>query len=103
MAGRDSGPESGPKNRSEPAADAPATGASDLFSAKDWLGQTTGEMRDNFARNRRVISLPEYLALFGTDPAQQLRSAGQYLRDVFDHFGTEPIRSEEHTSELQSP
>ncbi|HEY5089877.1 MAG TPA: serine protein kinase PrkA, partial [Polyangia bacterium] len=50
-------------------------------------------MRDNFARNRRVISFGEYLALFGTDPAQQLRSAGQYLRDVFDYFGTEPVRT----------
>jgi serine protein kinase len=94
MAGRDSGPESGPKHRNETTDPVPAgSGPSDLFNAKDWLGQTTGEMRDNFARNRRVISFSEYLALFGTDPAQQLRSAGQYLRDVFDHFGTEPIRT----------
>jgi serine protein kinase len=116
MAGRDSGPESGPK---QPTATSPiagpiasgsgglrplepiagGTGPSqgpeqiDLFNAKDWLGQTTGEMRDNFARNRRVISFPEYLALFGGDPVQQLRSAGQYLRDVFDYFGTEPVKT----------
>src|ERR1022692_1251112 len=97
MAGRDSGPESGPRDRPTSAEPAAASGAPspspDLFNAKDWLGETTGEMRDNFARNRRVISFGEYLALFGTDPAQQLRSAGQYLRDVFDHFGTEPVRT----------
>ncbi len=97
MAGRDSGPESGPKDRplsAEPgAASGEGTTGPDSFSAKDWLGKTTGEMRDNFARNRRVISFGEYLSLFGTDPAQQLRSAGQYLRDVFDYFGTEPIRT----------
>ena len=50
-------------------------------------------MRDSFARNRRVISFAEYLTLFGADPARQLRSAGQYLRDVFDHFGTEAVRT----------
>src|SRR5665213_905815 len=118
MAGRDSGPESGPKQRNATspiagpiASDAgglrptkpiaggtgpsqgPGSNDPDAFDAKDWLGQTTGEMRDNFARNRRVISFSEYLALFGTDPTQQLRSAGQYLRDVFDHFGTEPVKT----------
>src|SRR5665213_298173 len=118
MAGRDSGPESGPKQRNATspiagpiASDAgglrptkpiaggtgpsqgPGSNDPDAFDAKDWLGQTTGETRDNFARNRRVISFSEYLALFGTDPTQQLRSAGQYLRDVFDHFGTEPVKT----------
>ena len=65
-------------------------GASDggrAFDSKGWLADTTGEMRESFARNRRVISFAEYLTLFGADSARQLRSAGQYLRDVFDHFG----------------
>src|SRR6266540_5010936 len=65
----------------------------DGFDAKNWLAQATGEIRDNFARNRRVMSFPEYLALFGADPAHQLRSAGQYLRDVFDYFGSETVRT----------
>jgi serine protein kinase len=63
------------------------------FDAKNWLNQATGEIRDSFARNRRVMSFPEYLTLFGVDPARQLRSAGQYLRDVFDHFGSETVRT----------
>ena len=64
-------------------------GAGAAFDARDWLTQATGEMRDSFARNRRVMSFAEYVALFGAEPARQLRSAAQYLRDVFDHFGTE--------------
>ncbi len=63
------------------------------FDSKGWLSDTTGEMRDSFARNRRVMSFAEYLTLFGAEPARQLRSAGQYLRDVFDHFGTESVRT----------
>src|SRR5262245_14369826 len=63
------------------------------FDSKAWLSDTTGDMRDSFARNRRVISFAEYLTLFGADPARQLRSAGQYLRDVFDYFGAEAVRT----------
>src|SRR5258708_1404521 len=68
-------------------------GDSDGFNAKAWLAQTTGEIRESFARNRRVISFDEYLALFALESARQLRSAGQYLRDVFEHFGTETVRT----------
>jgi len=73
----------------------PTAGAArtSAFDARDWLAQATGEMRDSFARNRRVISFPEYIALFSAEPAQQLRSAAQYVRDVFDHFGSEPVRT----------
>ncbi len=63
------------------------------FDSRDWLTQATGEMRESFARNRRVISFAEYLTLFSAEPARQLRSAAQYVRDVFDHFGTEPVRT----------
>ncbi len=63
------------------------------FDARAWLTHATGEMRDNFARNQRVISFAEYVTLFGADPARQLRSAAQYLRDVFDHFGSEQVRT----------
>jgi len=63
------------------------------FDSNGWLADTSGEMRDSFARNRRVISFPEYLTLFGAEPVRQLRSAAQYVRDVFDHFGTEPVRT----------
>src|SRR6188508_1057859 len=75
------------------AASLEASDSARAFDLKGWLADTTGEMRDSFARNRRVISCCEYLTLFAADPARQLRSAGQYLRDVFEHFGTETVRT----------
>src|SRR6185369_10979770 len=38
-------------------------------------------------------SFGEYFTLFGADPARQVRSAAQYLRDVFDYFGIETVRT----------
>jgi serine protein kinase len=70
-----------------------ASDGNNNFDAKGWVAQATTEIRDGFARNRRVISFEEYLALFAADPTRQLRSAGQYVRDVFDHFGTETVRT----------
>jgi serine protein kinase len=71
----------------------PAANGVGTFDSRDWLSQATGEMRDSFARNQRVISFAEYITLFSAEPARQLRSAAQYLRDVFDHFGSEPVRT----------
>ncbi|HVY39467.1 MAG TPA: serine protein kinase PrkA [Polyangia bacterium] len=72
---------------------APASQRGESFDARDWLTQATGELRESFARNRRVISFTEYVTLFSAEPVRQLRSAAQYLRDVFDHFGSEPVRT----------
>ncbi len=63
------------------------------FDAKGWLASTAGELRESFARNRRVMSFGEYFSLFGGDTHRQVRSAAQYVRDVFDHFGTETVRT----------
>src|SRR5450631_2900854 len=73
--------------------DQAANGGAPGFDSRDWLTQATGEMRESFARNGRVISFAEYVTLFSAEPARQLRSAAQYLRDVFDHFGSEPVRT----------
>lgn len=55
--------------------------------------QTLGaEIREAYARNKRVMSFDEYFALFAASPARQARSAAQYLKDVFDHFGTEELK-----------
>ena len=50
------------------------------------------EIREAYAKNKRVMSFDEYFTLFSAQPARQVRSAAQYLRDVFDHFGTEEVR-----------
>jgi predicted Ser/Thr protein kinase len=63
------------------------------FDPKAWLGLTTTELRESFARKRRVMSFSEYFSLFCSDMVRQTRSAAQYLRDALDHFGTESVRS----------
>src|SRR3954453_17359429 len=82
-----------PGRAAVPPAGIPGSGDGERFDAKGWLARTTGEMREAFTRNRRVISYDEYLNLFATDSIRQLRSAGQYVRDVFDYFGTDPVRT----------
>jgi serine protein kinase len=62
------------------------------FDSKAWLGRITADMRDSYSRNRRVMSFSEYLTLFENDMLRQVRSAAQYLRDVFDHYGTTSIQ-----------
>jgi predicted Ser/Thr protein kinase len=83
----------GPVGDAETISSDDAGGGDDSFDAKAWLTQATGEMRESFARNRRVMSYGEYFALFGTDARRQVRSAAQYLRDTFDYFGSEPVRT----------
>jgi serine protein kinase len=61
------------------------------FDPKAWLSDLSSEMRDGFARTHRVMSFAEYLGLIHGDMARHVRSAAQYLRDVFDHFGTTKV------------
>lgn len=65
----------------------------DGFDPKHWLAQTTSEVRESFARKRLLMSFGEYFALFAADPARHVRSAAQYLRDVFDHFGSTTVQT----------
>ena len=62
------------------------------FDAKAWLSTLSTEIRDGFARTRRVMSFGEYVGLVHKDMARQVRSAAQYVRDVFDYFGTTKVR-----------
>src|SRR6266404_2112764 len=77
---------------------APLPPPGEPFDAKGWLAHATGEMRESFARNRRVMSFGEYFTLFAADAARQVRSAAQYVRDVMDHYGTESVRTPRGTS-----
>src|SRR5438105_4453693 len=63
----------------------------DGFDAKQWLAATASDVREGFARKRLLISFSEYFNLFSAAPARHVRSAAQYLRDVFDHFGTSEV------------
>jgi predicted Ser/Thr protein kinase len=48
-------------------------------------------MRARFQLERRVLSFEEYLAAVRAAPYHHTRDAARYLRDCFDHFGTETI------------
>lgn len=45
-----------------------------------------------FREGRRVLSFQEYLTLFASDPVRYGRDAPRYVRDMFDHFGTETVQ-----------
>jgi len=49
-------------------------------------------VREDFTRNRRVLSFAEYLTLVFSEPTRQLRSSTQYIVDCFDHYGTENVK-----------
>ena len=55
---------------------------------RDQLASLGEGIRDEFARNRRVMSFAEYLELCAARPEQQLRSAPRYLVDCMLHYGT---------------
>jgi predicted Ser/Thr protein kinase len=51
------------------------------------------EVRDGYMRNKRVMAFEEFYALFLSHPEQYTRTSAQYLKDVFDYFGTVEVRS----------
>lgn len=71
----------------------PPPAATVSFDPKGWLAHTAADVRETFERKRLLISFGEYFSLFGASPARHVRAAAQYLRDVFDHFGTTTIAS----------
>jgi serine protein kinase len=62
------------------------------FDPNAYLSALSTEVRDGFARTRRVMSFAVYVGLLHREMARQVRSAAQYMRDVFDHFGTTKVR-----------
>ncbi len=60
-------------------------------SILDELSVIDDAVKREFESERRVLSFQEYLKLFASDPGRYGRDATQYLRDTFDHFGTEEV------------
>jgi len=58
---------------------------------KDALVGLHDAVREDFTRNRRVMSFAEYLTLVFAEPTRQLRSSTQYIVDCFDHYGSENV------------
>jgi predicted Ser/Thr protein kinase len=57
----------------------------------DRLEQIGKSVLEHFHKNRRLLTFDEYLALVEEDPRRHARSAAQYLRDAFDHYGTRSV------------
>jgi serine protein kinase len=66
--------------------------------SKDSLSRIGQEVRDAYTRNKRVISFDEFYQLFLKRPEQFARNAAQYLKDVFDHFGTVEVKTPRGTA-----
>lgn len=60
--------------------------------ATDVLEAITGRVEEGFRRGMRVLSFPEYLELFTTQPQRYARDASRYVKDAFDHYGSENVR-----------
>ena len=46
------------------------------------------EVKNTFVQNRMLLSFDQYLEVVEKDPARHARNAAQYLKDVFDFYGT---------------
>lgn len=64
---------------------------SDKTSVLAEISAVAESVEKRFQRGRRVLSFAEYLDLFAKDPIRYARDASRYLRDCFDHFGTEVV------------
>jgi predicted Ser/Thr protein kinase len=59
---------------------------------RELLVELGTSVRDDFTRNRRVMSFAEYLNLVVSEPLRQLRSSTQYIVDCLDHYGTSMVK-----------
>ncbi len=63
---------------------------SDLQAELERIG---GRVRERFEAEKRVLSFNEYLAEFEAYPSRHTRDAARYLRDCFDHYGSDELDS----------
>src|SRR5687768_3315253 len=61
--------------------------------AKVKIDALAGALADEFQSTRRILSFDEWFDIFCREPTVHARSAAQYLRDAFEHFGTRNVRT----------
>ena len=61
--------------------------------ATDALSRIGGNVREAYGRTRRVMAFHELYGMARVEPRRFLRSAAQYAKDCFDHFGTAEVRT----------
>jgi predicted Ser/Thr protein kinase len=81
-----------PTTTSIPTSIPTSTPAADSPMVTDLLVELGSAVRDDFTRNRRVMSFAEYLNLVIAEPIRQLRSSTQYIVDCLDHYGTSMVK-----------
>jgi serine protein kinase len=59
----------------------------------DLVSQVTKQIQTFYDREGQPMSFGEYLRYFAENASQQCRGAAQYIRDTFDYFGVETIKS----------
>lgn len=57
------------------------------------IDQLAGSVSDEFETTRRVLSFDEWFELLCESPTVHARSAAQYIRDAFEHFGRRDVRT----------
>jgi serine protein kinase len=77
--------------KAEPVAEAPGA-PNGSSTVRELLVELGHSVRDDFTRNRRVLSFAEYLNLVVAEPTRQLRSSTQYMVDCFDHYGSSMVK-----------
>lgn len=58
-------------------------------SSSDYLRGLSSRVKKTFTDDRTILSFAEWFQILMDNPARNLRSAPQYLKDVFDYYGTE--------------
>ena len=61
----------------------------EVTAALDLLASLSGRVKKTFDDDRTILSFAEWFELFLEHPQRNMRSAAQYIRDVFDHYGEE--------------
>ncbi len=71
----------------------PVVGTSERASlARQHVARVAADVRHGFAESKRVLSFGEYLELFASHPVRYGRPAPNYVRDMFQHYGTEVVK-----------
>src|SRR5437868_10669855 len=58
-----------------------------------YLQAVGSQAQETFLKNKTILSFQEYLEAFGERPRVHARSAAQYIRDCFDHYGTTEVKT----------
>lgn len=59
------------------------------ISASEYLQSLSSSVKKSFKDDRTLLSFQEWFQILLENPLRNLRSSAQYLKDVFDYYGTE--------------